>query len=56
MTRRTFSSQPTIIVVEPADHGSNVEGSPYGVELVICPRNFRAYLESRQGVNRKELL
>ena len=52
-TRRTFGSQPTIIVVEPTDHGTNIEGSPYGVELVVCPWNLCACLEEgRQSVNR----
>jgi len=55
MAQRTLSSQPTVIIVEPADHGSNVEGSPYGVELVICARDLGACKESRQSENKKEL-
>jgi hypothetical protein len=31
-----FSSEPTIIVVEPPDHGTDVEGAIDGVKLVGC--------------------
>lgn len=35
-----FSCQPAVVEVEPSDHGSNVEGSLDGVELVWCAVNF----------------
>lgn len=37
-----FSSKPAVVVVEPADHGTNVESSVDGVELEICSRDLGA--------------
>jgi len=34
-----LGSQPAVVEVEPSDHGTNVEGTEYRVELVRCTRN-----------------
>ena len=47
-----FGSKETVVVVLPPDLGSNVERAPDGIELVVRPRNLRAY--GREGWVTKE--
>lgn len=35
-----LSSQPAVVEVEPSDHSTNVEGSIYGIELVVGTGHF----------------
>lgn len=35
-----LGGQPAVVEVQPADHGSDVEGGVHGVELVVCSGNF----------------
>ena len=37
-----LSSEPAVIVVEPSDHGTNVEGAIHRVELEGCARDLGA--------------
>lgn len=37
-----LSSEPAVVVVEPSDHSTNVEGTVHGVELIGCAGNLGA--------------
>ena len=42
-----LGSEPAVVKVEPSDHGTNVEGTVYGVELVVCARHLGAIGDGR---------
>lgn len=44
-----FGGQPAVVVVEPADHGADVEGAVYGVELVGGSGDAGAIGDDRAG-------
>lgn len=44
-----FGRQPAIIVIEPADHGTDVEGAVYGVQLEGRPGDFGAAWDDGAG-------
>ena len=42
-----FGGKPAVVEVEPSDHGTNVEGAVYGVELVVGAGHLAAVGDSR---------